>query len=131
MGVLVAVERWRILECDVLTKAGIQSRQLIWPKNSPESQTTITHVTMEPGSVSERHGHQRSEQIWIVERGEGILLLANEQTEIIRTGDVVRTPPGEIHGVVNNGKEPLVYLAVTTPPQNFSSAYDATTADSS
>jgi quercetin dioxygenase-like cupin family protein len=78
---------------------------------------------MEPGSVSERHAHERSEQIWLVERGEGILLLENEQTGVLRAGDIVRTPAGEIHGVVNSEKEPLVYLAVTTPPQNFSSAY--------
>ena len=122
----MAVERWRILECDVLVKPGIRSRQMVWPKNSPESQATITHVTMEPGSVSERHAHARSEQIWIVERGEGMVLLANEQTEVLRAGDIVRTPAGEIHGVVNSGKEPLVYLAVTTPPQNFSSAYAPT-----
>ena len=119
----MAVQRWRVLECDVLIKTGIQSRQLVWPKNSPEGWTTITHVTMEPGSVSERHAHERSEQIWIVERGEGLLLLGNEQTEALRAGDIVRTPANEIHGVANSGKEPLVYLAVTTPPQNFSYAY--------
>jgi quercetin dioxygenase-like cupin family protein len=122
----MAVQRWRVLECDVLIKTGIQSRQLVWPQNSPESQTTITHVTMELGSVSERHVHQGSEQIRIVERGEGILLLENEQTEALRAGDIVRTPAGEIHGVANSGKEPLVYLAVTTPPQNFSYAYRTT-----
>ena len=119
----MAVQRWRLFACDVLIKTGIQSRQLVWPKNSPEGWTTITHVTMEPGSVSERHAHQRSEQIWIVERGEGLLLLGNEQTEALRAGDIVRTPANEIHGVANSGKEPLVYLAVTTPPQNFSYAY--------
>ena len=59
----MTVQRWRVLECDVLIKPGIQSRQLVWPKNSPESQATITHVTMEPGSVSERHAHKCSEQI--------------------------------------------------------------------
>jgi mannose-6-phosphate isomerase-like protein (cupin superfamily) len=122
----MAVQRWRVLECDVLIKPGIQSRQLVWPKNSAESQTTITHVTVEPGSVSDRHAHERSEQIWIVERGEGILLLENEQSEILRAGDIVRTPAGEIHGVANSGEEPLVYLAVTTPPQNFSYAYKTT-----
>jgi len=47
----MAVQRWRVLECDVLIKPGIQSRQLLWPQNSPESQATITQVTMEPGSV--------------------------------------------------------------------------------
>ena len=123
----MGVERWHVLECDVLIKPGIQSRQLVWPKNSPHSQATITHVTMEPGSVSERHAHECSEQVWIVERGEGILLLGDEQTEVLRAGDIVRTPATEIHGVVNSGKEPLVYLSVTTPPQNFSSAYNTTT----
>jgi mannose-6-phosphate isomerase-like protein (cupin superfamily) len=82
---------------------------------------------MEPGSVSERHAHAHSEQIWIVQRGEGILLLGNEQTEVLRGGDIVRTPAEEIHGVSNGGKEPLVYLAVTVPPQNFSFAYDTAT----
>ena len=123
----MGVERWRVLECDVLIKPGIQSRQLVWPKNSPHSQATITHVTMEPGSVSERHAHECSEQVWIVERGEGILLLGDEQTEVLRAGDIVRTPAKEIHGVVNSGKEPLVYLSVTTSPQNLSSAYNTTT----
>jgi hypothetical protein len=47
----MAVQKWRVLDADVLIKPGIQSRQLVWPKNSPESQTTITQVTMEPGSV--------------------------------------------------------------------------------
>jgi quercetin dioxygenase-like cupin family protein len=111
---------------DVLIKPGIESRQLLWPKNSPGSQAIITQVTMEPGSVSERHAHGRSEQIWIVERGEGILLLGNEQTEGLRAGDIVRAPAEDIHGVVNSGQEPLVYLAVTVPPQNFSSAYNTT-----
>ena len=63
---------------------------------------------MEPGSVSERHAHTCSEQIWIVERGEGILLLGNEKTEALHAGDIVRTPAGEIHGVANKGKEPFV-----------------------
>jgi quercetin dioxygenase-like cupin family protein len=122
----MAVQRWRVLECDVLIKPGIQSRQLLWPQNSPESQATITQVTMEPGSVSEHHAHAHSEQIWIVERGEGFLLLGNEQTEVLRAGDIVRTPAEDIHGVANSGLEPLVYLAVTVPPQNFSPAYATT-----
>ena len=120
----MTVQRLRVAECDVLSKPGIQSQQLIWSSNSPEAQSTITHVTMEPGSLSKRHAHKNSEQIWIVERGEGLLLLAGNRSEILRAGDIVRTPAGEVHGVENTGSEPLTYLAVTTPPQNFSDAYD-------
>jgi mannose-6-phosphate isomerase-like protein (cupin superfamily) len=86
---------------------------------------TITHVALEPGAVSERHAHVRSEQIWIVESGEGVLLLGDGGAEPIRAGDIVRTPAGDIHGVVNSGHEPLAYLAITTPPQDFSAAYTA------
>ena len=127
----MAVQRWRVVECEVLVKPGVRSRQLVWPRSSPECRTTITHVTMEPGSVSERHAHADSEQIWIVEQGEGLLLLADQQSEVLRAGDIVRTPAGEMHGVVNGGEGPLVYLAITTPPQDFSSAYTTATSASS
>jgi mannose-6-phosphate isomerase-like protein (cupin superfamily) len=120
----MAVQRWRVAECDILNKTGIQSRQLIWSNNSPEAQVTVTHVTMVPGSLSKRHAHARSEQIWIVEQGEGLLLLADDRAERLRAGDIVRTPAGEVHGVENTGSDPLIYLAVTTPPQNFAKAYD-------
>lgn len=120
----MAVQRLRVVECDVLSTTGIQSRQLVWSNNSPDAQATITHVTMEPGSLSRRHTHEHFEQTWVVERGEGLLLLADGRSEPLRAGDIVRTPAGDVHGVENTGSEPLAYLAVTTPPQNFSYAYD-------
>ncbi len=118
------VQKLRVAECDVLSKGEIRSQQLIWPNNSPDAQVTITHVVMEPGSLSKRHAHTASEQIWIIEHGEGVLLLANDQTEPLSAGDIIRTPAGDIHGVENTGTEALAYLAVTTPPQNFSYAYN-------
>ena len=39
---------------------------------------------------------------------------------------MIRTSPGEVHGVTNTGSEPFVYLAVTTPPQDFTVAYSGT-----
>ena len=58
-----------------------------------------------------------------MERGTATLLLDAEQVAEIGAGDVIRTSPGEVHGVTNTGSEPFVYLAVTTPPQDFTSAY--------
>ena len=121
----MAVRRWRVSECDVLQKAGIQSRQLVWPKSTTDAQATVTHVVMAPGAVSQRHAHAKSEQIWIVERGEGRLLLADGREEPLGAGDVVLTPMGDVHGVANTGASELVYLAVTVPPQDFSAAYGA------
>lgn len=85
---------------------------------------TVTRVTIEPGGGQPRHSHPASEQIWIIERGSADMLLADGQTRAIRAGDVVRTPPGEIHGLHNGGNEPFIYLAITAPPVDFREAYE-------
>ena len=110
-------------DAQILEKAGIELAQIISVHNAPEALVTITRVTMEPGAISARHRHPHSEQIWLVERGTATLLLDAEQVAEIGAGDVIRTSPGEVHGVTNTGSEPFVYLAVTTPPQDFTSAY--------
>jgi quercetin dioxygenase-like cupin family protein len=109
----------------VLAQPGIQSEQIVWPQNAPDARVTITRVTMEPGATSQRHSHPKSEQTWLVERGTATLLLADDKTEELRAGDVVRTPAGEVHGVTNSGSEPFVYLAVTVPPQDFTTVYSS------
>jgi mannose-6-phosphate isomerase-like protein (cupin superfamily) len=78
---------------------------------------------MEPGATSARHMHPMSEQIWLIEQGSALLLMSDDRTDELRVGEVVRTPAGSIHGVANTGSEPFVYLAVTTPPQDFTPAY--------
>jgi quercetin dioxygenase-like cupin family protein len=99
----------------VLTKPGVRSQQIVWPQNAPDAWVTITRVTMQPGVTSRRHSHPKSEQTWIVEQGNAMLLLADGKTDLIRAGDVVRTPAGEVHGVMNSGNELFMYLAVTVP----------------
>ena len=81
--------------------------------DAPDAQVTITRVTMQPGATSQRHSHPKSEQTWIVEQGTAMLLLADGKTDLIRAGDVVRTPAGEVYGVMNSGNELFIYMAVT------------------
>jgi quercetin dioxygenase-like cupin family protein len=117
------VQRLSPGDFEMLSSPGITSQQIMWPANAPDAQVTITRVTMEPGAVSRRHTHPRSEQTWIVEHGTATLLLADGETQVIGAGEVLRTPAGEVHGVANSGAEPFVYLSVTTPPQDFTPAY--------
>ena len=119
----MGIQRLSTVDFATLENPGIRSVQIVWPKNAPEALVTITRVTMEPGSISARHSHPNSEQIWIVERGRATLLMGDDLTDEVRAGEVVRTPAGTIHGVSNTGHEPFVYLAVTTPPQDFTPAY--------
>jgi quercetin dioxygenase-like cupin family protein len=113
----------RLSDFTTLQNPGIRSVQIVWPDNAPEARVTITRVTMEPGATSARHMHPTSEQIWLIEQGSALLLMTDDQTDGLRAGDVVRTPAGTIHGVTNTGAEPFVYLAVTTPPQDFTPVY--------
>src|SRR5512136_772287 len=114
----MAIQRLSVQNVTVLKNRGKRSEQLVWPRNAPEASVTITRVTMDPGSVSKQHAHSRSEQIWIVECGSGVLLMDNKSQAELRTGDIIRTPPGDTHGIVNTGNEPLVYLAITAPLYN-------------
>ena len=110
-------------DAQILERAGIESAQIVSVHNAPQALVTITRVTMAPMATSARHRHPHSEQIWLVERGTATLLLDAGQVAEIGAGDVIRTSPGEVHGVTNTGSEPFVYLAVTTPPQDFTDAY--------
>jgi quercetin dioxygenase-like cupin family protein len=121
----MAIQRLSARDVTVLVNPGKRSEQLVWHRNAPDSAITITRVTMEPGAVSTRHGHPRAEQIWLVERGAGTLLMDGDAEAELRAGDVIRTPPGETHGVINTGTEPLVYLAITTPPEDFTKRYES------
>jgi mannose-6-phosphate isomerase-like protein (cupin superfamily) len=107
----------------VLKNPGKVSEQLVWPRNAPDAAMTVTRVTMQPGAVSRLHAHARSEQIWLIERGAGTLLMDGGAEATIEAGDIVRTPAGEAHGVVNSGGGLLTYLASTTPPEDFTPRY--------
>ena len=107
-----------------LTRPGVVSLQLLSPHNSRSSRVTITRVTVAPGADQPQHAHNTSEQIWVVTGGTGTLLLADDKKRVITAGDVVRFEDGDLHGFDNNGAEPFVYVAVTSPPINFDDAYD-------
>lgn len=110
-------------EVPVLRNSGVESEQLLFPESSPEAKATITRVTVPVGTTNPRHVHEASEQVWIALSGEGTLLLDGTNETAIEEGDVVRFAPGDVHGFCNSGQVPFVYLSVTTPPQNFRSAY--------
>ncbi len=108
-----------------LSSPGVVSEQLISPHNSASARVTITRVSVDAGASQPRHAHDTSEQAWIALEGSGELLLANEETRQISTGQVVRFEEGDLHGFKNTGKEPFVYISVTSPPINFEDAYQS------
>ena len=107
-----------------LSNPGVQSTQLLSPHNSTSNRVTITSVTVEPSAVQPRHAHSTSEQIWIAIDGEGTLLLDDDKTLVFRKGQVVRFEDGDVHGFANTSNKPFTYISITSPPINFSYAYE-------
>jgi quercetin dioxygenase-like cupin family protein len=118
-----AMELIRSNELAVLRNTGVESKQLLTQANSSSTRLTITRVVMTSGSINPRHAHTGSEQVWIALSGEATLLLGDGRTQQFGAGDVVRFSENDIHGAETVGKVPFEYIAVTTPPIDFSSAY--------
>jgi len=61
------------------------------------------------------HAHRSNEEMFFILEGEGSIRIAGS-THKIRKGDFVSLPPGResAHQIVNDSKEPLRYLAVST-----------------
>ena len=119
------MELIRSSDIEVFSNSGIESRQLLFPENSSSQRVTITQVMVPPGGKNPAHRHNASEQIWIALQGAGSLILENETVEEFAEGDVVRFEAGDLHGFINSGTQPFIYMSVTSPPLNFRAAYDS------
>ncbi len=71
----------------------------------------------QPMAYVERHVHRVQEQVYHVLDGEGLLELDGEK-RVVRRHDVVFVPPGVWHAVANTGLTDLVFLVVTSPPDD-------------
>jgi mannose-6-phosphate isomerase-like protein (cupin superfamily) len=60
------------------------------------------------------HFHKRTQEIVHLIRGEGLFQLGTERIPI-KTGAVMRIPPGQVHTFTNRGPAPAVFFVVTTP----------------
>ena len=71
---------------------------------------------MNPHQTIPPHIHPHGQDTWTILSGAGEYYLDRlGNTKAIGSGDVVVTPIGCVHGVINIGKEPLTFISVVTP----------------
>lgn len=66
------------------------------------------HVVLEPGS-------HPTEETYVIMEGEGRMRFERSEREV-RKGDFIYLPPWCVHGIENTGRDPLVVLICTSPP---------------
>lgn len=71
---------------------------------------------IKPGQEIPPHLHPEGQDTWTILTGKGRYYLDEMGTmQPIVAGDVVVAPVGGVHGVFNNGDEPLVFISVVSP----------------
>lgn len=71
---------------------------------------------IKPGQEIAAHIHPNGQDTWTILSGQGEYYLdqAGATTSIV-AGDIVVAQTGCVHGVFNNGNEPLVFISVVSP----------------
>ncbi len=81
---------------------------------SPEA--TVVAWYIQPGQTISTHIHPNGQDTWTILSGTGEYYLDQAgTTQPIVAGDVVVAHTGSVHGVFNNGDEPLIFISVVSP----------------
>jgi mannose-6-phosphate isomerase-like protein (cupin superfamily) len=97
------------------TKDASQIRELMHPAHHGSQQQSLAEAIVQPGKSTTRHRHLKSEELYFILQGEGLMTLGDEKFEV-RVQDTVCIPPGTPHCIKNTGDKPLHILCACSPP---------------
>lgn len=71
----------------------------------------VSWIELQPGSAVNEHAHEEQSEMKVIVGGFGVCVEEGVNTEV-GAGDVILTEKGVRHSILNNGKHPLVYVAI-------------------
>jgi len=81
---------------------------------SPDAVVVVWYI--QPQQEIAAHQHPHGQDTWTILAGQGKYYLDRlGTTTSIASGDVVVAPIGSVHGVFNDGDEPLMFISVVSP----------------
>jgi mannose-6-phosphate isomerase-like protein (cupin superfamily) len=75
----------------------------------------VIWVDCPPGSEQQLHHHETQEQVYVIIRDRGTMIVGDEQQDVDE-GTLVVIPPRTGHAIRNNTDEPMSYVSATSPP---------------
>jgi mannose-6-phosphate isomerase-like protein (cupin superfamily) len=97
------------------TKDGSIIRELCHPYHCGNKNQSLAEAIVPPGFETLLHKHNRSEEIYHITEGEGLMTVEDKQFEV-KVGDTVCILPGEAHHIKNFSDIPLKILCCCSPP---------------
>jgi mannose-6-phosphate isomerase-like protein (cupin superfamily) len=98
-----------------LTKDGSEVRELMHPGVHGNARQSLAEAIVQPGAATLPHRHGKTEELYHVTAGRGLLTVGERQIEV-SCGDTACIPPGTVHWVQNIGDGPLKILCCCAPP---------------
>jgi mannose-6-phosphate isomerase-like protein (cupin superfamily) len=97
------------------TRDGSEIRELMHPDRHGNVRQSLAEAIIRPGQETVLHKHLRTEELYHITAGTGLMTLGEERLEV-HTGDTVCIPPGMPHCILNTGDGPLTILCCCSPP---------------
>lgn len=82
---------------------------------------SLAEASLEPGQSTQRHYHARTEEIYLITAGGGVLEVDGESREV-GPGDAVLIPPGAWHELAA-GPDGARLLCMCSPPYSHDDTY--------
>ena len=96
------------------TKDGSEIRELMHPDHHGNAKQSLAEAIIYPGQTTLLHKHLRTEELYHVTAGQGLMTLG-EQRFAVKAGDTVCIAPGTPHCISSTGSEPLKILCCCSP----------------
>lgn len=71
-------------------------------------------LTLVPGQAQKTHIHPATDHAWFIVSGTGEVTMEDGKREIVGSGHFLVHPRNTVHGLLNVGKDNLVYVALST-----------------
>ena len=85
------------------------------PDRHGNAMQSLAEATLPVGSETFMHKHIKTEEIYHITQGRGVMFLGDKQFKVI-TGDTILILSGTLHRIRNNGEVALKILCCCSPP---------------
>lgn len=96
------------------TLDGSEIREWAGPVSAPARNQSLAEATIPVGGATTAHYHRRTEELYLVSAGRGLLAIDGEE-QAVTAGDCVLIPPGATHKLFNTGDVPLRVICACSP----------------
>ncbi len=97
-----------------ITQDDSEIRELMHPDVHGNQLQSLAEAIVRPGETTQRHLHEKSEELYFILQGTGEMQLGNDAFTVNK-GDTICIPPGTIHCIENRGESDLKILCCCAP----------------